>query len=296
MVLAGIGFALGNSGGGSESPSFANSASAGTIEVGFPSGWDRTSSPVNVPGITFRNPVSLAPGDSPAGAGLVAGQVDASGPSLLPPQFVQLVGGDPARDDAVKLGETDGYRYADLKPSGYDGTLTVFVVPTSAGVATVACAQPAGTSGSVSDRCEQIAGTLSLNVIKAFPLGPDPGYADSVNKSISGLNHARASKLKALRAAKTPDEQAKLLGDLGAAYGAAATPLSKVQVSPADKPANAAIVAALKGGQSAYGAMAGAARANDEAAYNRGKAAVDKADANLQQALKQLSALGYKVS
>jgi hypothetical protein len=163
-------------------------------------------------------------------------------------------------------------------------------------VATVACALPAGTPGSVSDRCEQIAGTLSLNVIKAFPLGPDPGYADSLNKSISGLNRSRAAKLKALRAAKTPDEQAKLLGDLAAAYGTAATPLAKVSLSPADEPSNAAIVAALKDGQSAYGAMAGAARANDEGAYNRGKAAVDKADGNLQQALKQLSGLGYKVS
>ena len=184
----------------------------------------------------------------------------------------------------------------DLKPAGYDGTLTVFTVPTTAGVATVACALPTGTSGSVSDRCEQIAGTLALSGAKPFPLGPDQGYASTLNKSITGLNKARDSKLKALRSAKTPDEQAGFLGDLAGAYGVAAKPLARVDVSPADQPANSSIVKALTAGEGAYGAMAAAARANDESAYNRGKASVDAADADLQRALKQLGALGYKVS
>jgi tRNA A-37 threonylcarbamoyl transferase component Bud32 len=296
VVLAGVGFMLGNSGGGgTDAASFGNSTSAGTLELSFPSGWERTSQGAQIPGMTFNNPINLTPTGGEDGTSLVAGQVDATGPSLLPASFLPSVGGEPPRDDAVELGDLEAYRYADLQPTGFDGQLTVFTVPTTAGVATVACSQPSGAAGSVSDECEQIASTLNLAGAKPFPLGPDEQYASALNKSISGLNSAREARFKNLREAKTQDAQASALDGLAQAYGNAAKPLNGIELSPAVQPANTGIVAALNKGEGAYSSMADAARANDSGGYNSAKTDAQRAEAQLKAALNQLADLGYEV-
>jgi hypothetical protein len=297
-ALAAVGFALGSS--GDDDPntaaSFSNSASAGTTELRFPGGWMRASHAIPVPGITFDGPkLNLAPSGSDRRTGLAAGQVNATGPRLLPESFLRRLGGRPPSGTPVELGDLEALRYSNLRPKGYEGKLTLLTVPTTAGVATIACAAPAGTPESVTDQCEQIATTLRLVKAHAFPLGPQKGYADALNQELKSLNEARKTKLKQGRDAKTPDEQASVFDALAHSYRAAANRLDAARVSPAAQPANQAIVGALHDGERAYSAMAGAARSNANSSYVQARAAARQADAQLEAALDRLGNLGYEV-
>ena len=89
--------------------------------------------------------------------------------------------------------------------------MTLYTVPTSAGVATVACVDP-------SADCESIANTLKLNGGTAFPVGPSKEYASTLSKALGGLDKKVQSGRKALQSAKTPKAQAAAAKQLSSAY------------------------------------------------------------------------------
>ncbi len=297
-AFAAAGFLIGNSSGDGDTSaaSFSNSHSSDALELDFPDDWGVRSQAVRVPGITFSNQISLATGGKGNRAGLVAGQVDAAGPRLLPDGFLERLGPKSPSGKRVKLGDLEALRYPNLRPKGYDGKLTLFTVPTTEGVATTACAAPAGTSESVTDECEQIATTLRLLKGQPFPLEPDERYANTLNREIHALNEARNTKLTQAGDAKKPDDQATSLSGLAQSYGDAAKRLRGTRASPAVQPANDAIVGALGAGRDAYTKMASAARSDSKGSYNAGRADAGRADAKLKAALKRLRALGYKVN
>ena len=148
-MIAG-GYLIGSSGGGDDSedsastPAGSSVATGGSLEMNFPGTWRQTPDPPAIPGLELRNPIALAPRDGPKGAGLGAGMTDATGPELLPASFLSTLEEAPPRDDAVKLGDIEAYRYQDLEPEGYDKSLTLYVAPTTDGVATVACTAGTG--------------------------------------------------------------------------------------------------------------------------------------------------------
>ena len=176
------------------------------------------------------------------GESVVAGQVKqgASNSTLLPAAFLQALGLDagelPPRQ-AVRLADNklEAYRYANLRPKGIEKPVTLYTVPTSAGVATVACVDP-------SADCESIANTLKLNGGTAFPVGPSKEYASTLSKALGGLDKKVQSGRKALQSAKTPKAQAAAAKQLSSAYKDAAATLSKADVSPADAAANQELV------------------------------------------------------
>ena len=67
----------------SEGVELTNSASAGSLGLSFPSDWKRVNEAPGIPGMRFSQPIVLEPRGAPD-ARLVAGDVDASGPTLLP--------------------------------------------------------------------------------------------------------------------------------------------------------------------------------------------------------------------
>ena len=148
IVIAAIaGLLIGKGSGGSDesTPTADNVNTAGALELSYPDGWQRTDSPPEIPGLRLQSPIALAQ-DGGAGDALQAGTTRATGPSLLPGTFLRTLGEEPPRDDAVRLGELDAYRYRNLRPEGFDGPLTLYVAPTTAGVATVACSATAASA------------------------------------------------------------------------------------------------------------------------------------------------------
>jgi len=291
-VLAGVvGFLVGG-GSGSSTETFGNSASVGDIELAFPSGWQRTTSAPTIPGLAFSQPLALTAGSKSGASGqsLLAGEVNASGPSLLPAAFASAAGGSP-HGEPVLLGSLQAYRYRDLTVKGLSGPLTLYTVPTAAGVATVACVSPSATAATT--QCAQIASTLKLSGTTAFGLAPSQQYANSLQHTFSTLKSAASTGEGRLRAATSAAAQASAAAQVAAAYDAAARSLRKLSVSPAVRELNGSLASALSAVGAGYAALGSAASSNDEGAYARASRTISSDRASVERALTALGQAGY---
>ncbi len=310
-IAAAAGFLLGGSS-GSSGEAFNDSASAGYVELSFPAGWQRLASAPAVAGLAISQPLALAPSASAGAAGtaggagatgerLVAGEVSAAGPSLLPAAFLATLRGALPHPEPVRLGALQAYRYSGLSVRGLPGPLTLYAVPTDGGVATVACLSASSPSSSSSSsnqgvQCAQIAATLKLNGTTAFGLAPSPVYAAALARTFGVLRSAVAAGTARLQGASSASAQAAAAAQLATAYGSAARALQRLSVSPAVAQANANLAASLAALGRDYAALAAAARASDEAAYARAGAALGGERARAAQALAALRQAGYAVS
>ena len=209
--------------------------------------------------------------------------------TLLPDPLIEELGGAPEDRESVALGpdELQAYRYEGLEVPGLDGEATVYAVPTTEGVATVAC------TGSPS--CDGIANTLELASGEAFPVGPSQQYAERAGRVSQQLARAVERGNAALGRANRPASQADALRDLRAAYTRAARGLRGGNLSPADVRANAQVVEALGAVAAAYGRAADAADNNSKAGYRRATRSVQQAQQQLSGALDGLRAAGYEI-
>jgi hypothetical protein len=238
----------------------------------------------------------MKPPGAKGGETVVVGQVKegANNPTLLPAGFLTALGLDagevPPREPVqLKRGSLQAYRYKTLRPNGLDDAVTLFTVPTSAGIATLACVDP-GTD------CEAIADTLKLKTGTAFPVGPSKDYAASLGKVLGDLDKKVSSGRKALQAAKTPKAQASAEARLASAYKDASASISKLDVSPADATTNAQLATALRQTGTAYGQLAAAARSGSKSADAKARVAVQRSEQAVAGALKGLEAAGYKIA
>ncbi|MFI5003420.1 MAG: serine/threonine-protein kinase [Solirubrobacterales bacterium] len=298
VLAAVLGFLLGGGSGGSGEP-FSHSASSGNVELSFPAGWQQLASAPTIPGLTFSQPLALAQSPSTAAASassqrLVAGEVGASGPSLLPAAFTATLNGALPRAKPVRLGALQAYRYSGLSVRGLTGSLTLYAVPTAGGVATVACLSSSGSAPAV--QCAQIAATLKLNGTTAFGLGPSQGYATALKRTFGQLRSAVDASTVRLRAASSAAAQAAAATQLAAAYSAASSALGRLTASPAVQGPNASLGGSLAAVGRDYSALAAAARVGDEAAYARAQRAIGGDRVRAANALAALRQVGYVVS
>jgi hypothetical protein len=96
-----------------------------------------------------------------------------------------------------------------------------------------------------------------------------------------------------LDAAETLAGQAAAADALARSYAAAAAALSALSLSPADRAANARLVAALRGAADAYGRAAHAGKAGNPDGYRTASAAIPAATAEVNSALAAIRAGGY---
>ncbi|HET8758810.1 MAG TPA: hypothetical protein VFM58_22535, partial [Solirubrobacteraceae bacterium] len=286
-VAAVVGFLVGGSGASepvSTLPAVPKANAAMKLKV--PETWTDTAAP-NVPGLTLAD----AKAAGGAGATVLFGTVrdEANNSTLLPTPLLQAAGEVPKNREAVRLGpdEVEAYRYRDVRLAGLDKPVTLYAIPTTQGVATVAC-MPSSKS------CDGVANTVELNG-EAFPVGPSEDYAKKVSATLGALDAKVAKARSALATAKTPAAQAKATARLRDAYRQAASGLRGGRLSPADRGANARLVAALDGLAKAYAKGAAAASNTNKAGFKRAGAAVTTAQRELAGALEGLRAAGYEI-
>jgi hypothetical protein len=293
-IVAGL--LVGGSGGSTNTPSvtLGSSATIGHLQLRYPSSWQIGSSAPGLPGVTFADPIVLTP--SHGGAQLVGGEVgDATGSTLLPASFRSKVQGSLPAPVPVTFGNLQAYRYSDLHVSGLDAPVTLYAVPTSAGVATIACWGTAHLSPSFATQCSQVTATLRLLNAAPYPLGPYASYARLLTSTFTTLHSATATPLPQLKSASTPSAQASAASRLATAYAAAASTLSRSAVSPMARDAHNALVAALKQISTGYANAASAAASSSSSAYSSAGQQINAGSTALSSALHQLSQLGYKV-
>ena len=285
LVLAVAAFLLGRSG-SDDQGSDSQPVAAGALTIDAPTDWRPAGSEFAVPGLDLNDDVTLAPDGDAAGGAMTAGMTDAQNASLLPAAFLARLDEVPPRDDQVELGELEGYRYEGLEPKGFKPPLTVYVSPTSHGVATVACAGRAGGGSGFLSQCESAATTLGLVSGTAFPLGGGERYAAKLDATFNRLNAARRRQAAALRKASTAGKQAAAADDLAASYERAVRSLRNAVVSPEIARDNARIVVALGDAGRAYADLASAARRGNRVRYREAARKADAADERARRALR----------
>lgn len=291
-VAIAAGYVVGHSGSTQTPVAFVNAATLGHLRLRYPAGWQLGAAAPDVPGITFGSPLVLTPPQ--ANAALTAGEVaDAGGSTLLSGSLRAGIEGPLPAPQTVRIGGLEAYRYDGLRVRGVDGPVTLFAVPTTAGVATLTCSSsPRGPRG-FQGECAQVANTLALEGATAYPLGPNPAYAHALSATFDSLNSAVSGPAAALAAAGTPAAQAAAARKLAAAYGRAATELSAAKPPPQDQAVSSALTASLQQLSAAYAAAAGAAAAGDAAAYSHAAQRIDAGSAALDRAFGALTNQGY---
>ncbi|HEY6596522.1 MAG TPA: serine/threonine-protein kinase [Asanoa sp.] len=301
VLAAAFGGRGSNPGGSSEAPALApvSTVTGPDMTLQVPRGWRRARSAPDV-GLPLSHPVAAAPGGRAAGPAVVFGLVKgnrAANSTLLPAAFLsstgQSSGSAPSHPVRLPTQSLEALRYAGLRPVGIPRELTVYTVPTSAGVATVACAVPSGRAAALAAQCDAIAGTLRLRKATAYPVGASDAYATALNGAIGELQQTTGFQETALQNAQTLADQAAAANALASAYDAAAGQLAALSLSPADRQANHVLVAALRGAGAAYRKAARAATGGDAAAYRTASAAVPPATAQVNSALAGVRAAGY---
>jgi serine/threonine protein kinase len=290
--------------GGSSAAAMAGPTSRVTgreLALRVPRGWSRMRSSPGL-GLPLSGAVAVGPRGGAGGPMVQFGVMKdraASNSALLPADLLgsigQPAGTVPART-AVRLpGQRLGaWRYRDLRPAGTERSLTVYAVPTTTGVATVACAASRAQASAFAGQCEAVAGTLELVSGRPYPVGPSATYANALNATTGSLQRATSASEATLQAARTLAAQAAAARALAGDYETAAARLAVLDLSPADRDANRQLVTALRRLGRAYRRAARAATAGDDARYRAASAAIPAAKARVSSALAGVRATGYE--
>jgi hypothetical protein len=294
VIAAGVlGAVLGGSGGGTAKKA-TNVAAAGSLRFSFPSTW-KTGTDPKVPGLALSEPLALVPKTGGAGSGLVAGGIPNHDARLLPTSLVAVLPSKTPPRDIVRIGQAQAFRYANLRPKGFSGTLTLYVVPTSTRIAGIACFAPKTGSSTLRD-CEDVVASLSIAGASALAVEPDAKYASGLSGALKTLAGARDRDRRTLKAAGSAKSQAAPARALASAYRAAGTKVRALKPPALAAALNRVIAQDLKDAADAYAKMATAAAAADGSGFAAGRAAVARAEQALRRALDGLAGLGYQVT
>jgi hypothetical protein len=287
LVLALAGFLLGRSRERVEQRETA-AAVGGPLSLAFPTDeWEPSEAVPELPGLGLADPISLVSRAGDGTGALVAGMADgAEGPLLLPARFVGELGAAP-RSETVRLGSLRALRYRDVQDPSLSGRLNLYVVPTTAGTATVACVG----EGAVLASCEGIASTLGLRGARPLAPAPNARYSEALDLALARLQRLRERERRVLLLARTPEAQAAAAERLAAAYGMARQTIGEAEPGPVEQPGHRVLVPALGEARLAYRSLAGGARTSRRPVYARAAARVRRAERAVDRAARALTGL-----
>jgi hypothetical protein len=289
LLIAAVMLGSLTSGGSEAAPE--RTVGGGGLAFDVPSGWivqRRGRNPIE--GLPLADPTVLDKRGGGAGA-IAIGFSPATSETLLPVALQEagkVRGGVP-----VALGELEALRYRGLPQAGSKAELAAFVVPTSRGVATVACRPD--DDRELFRSCQEVAASLELTRGNAFPLGPSPRLAAALRRQLKTLGERRATLRKRLQTAGGASGQAAAASGLAAAFRRTARALAGLEVTPQSAAALAAFVTALRRTRDGYKSLATAAAHEDPARYEDATAKVTKAEGAVNRRLRALRDLGYRV-
>jgi hypothetical protein len=272
------------------------SASVGGVLLNVPAHWRPAPGAREIPGFAIRHAISMGPGGSAVEAGLLAGVLPGGQPSPLPSQLLARLRQPPVTA-VVGLQEAQAYRYTGFSITGYDRSLTVYVVPNPGGNPTAIACFAASAQSPDLQACERSVATLRLaGRPQSYELTPRPEYAQRLSASISALNAQRLSLRGQMGPGATPLELQRLAGKLARAFAGAAATLSGLEPTLATGQAQSALSGAILRARAAYVALAAAAGQRNEARFAAARVQVDSAEAAVDTALEGFALLGYRAA
>jgi eukaryotic-like serine/threonine-protein kinase len=253
----------------------------GHLRATIPADWEASAAGPGTRGAFHFTAMGTAgPRGSSAADRAVIGTSTATGPRLLPEAR------GPKGAVVRMLGDARGYRYGAVPVGG--ASMTAYVAPTTDGVATVLCPAAVG-----EEACGTLARLLTLHGARAFGLVPDAARAGRVRQALGAMNAALRGS-SAIGAATTPAAQADAARVTATALGRARAGLpAAADLSPAARPAFAALRGAIGAEAAAFGALASAADGSDASAWSAASRRARSARGRIASALGDLRAVGY---
>ena len=262
---------------------------AGQLRLQPPAGWARLKPAVHIPGLELIDPVSL--GDARAGVAVVGiASRSAHREALLPHELTRTLRTPPSGVEVTVRRGLEALRYDGLRPLGLGRAVVVYAVPTSVGVATVACADPAGRPGTVAAACRAIAGSLRVPGGRTFPVGPDHALAAAVDAELRRL----MLTLRSGRRGLSGEHRADAATTLSAGYRDTFAALEPVEISPADEAVQRPLLAALRAAGLGYRDLAAAVRSHDAGGYRAAAARAERGERRIEAAEQRFREHGYR--
>jgi hypothetical protein len=203
-------------------------------------------------------------------------------PTLIPGALRETLAQTPPKPRTGLLAGRAAWLYAGLPLNVRDALMDVTVVPTTAGVLTIACVASPSVWAAAS-RCASDVQEIALKGAESVA----PAQVSSqvhLLAALTVLDRALGSPQKELLAARLPADQAKAAEKISVAYRAAVRSMPPL----ADDRDAATIVALLGRIGDDYQLLAGAASAGRRRQYDAARAAIRKSEAALAEALTQL--------
>ena len=247
-------------------------ATAGVVTVTVPDGWERSGTPTRDSRPALTRPISLGnPGsDGRIAVGLAADR----GAVLNPSRLAVAVGGGRPRAREVRLGRLEAVRI--------EGRGILYVAPTTAGAAVVACSETAA------DPCAEAARGLTVRGARGYDPAAGIAWKNELAADMRRLGARRSAGLRRLRRAATAAGQARRARELATIHASAARRLRGRPAPPQARRARRLVLARLLAADRAYRALARAAAMASETSFKRATARVQTADGALRTTLRAL--------
>ena len=145
-----------------------STVAAGDLRLTLPDGWTSSRSGPHVPGFEGARTAFVRSWNADVAIALLP----AVSPSLLPAPLDTMRSPTSSRPRVAQAGGLRAYHY--LRAPKGQGVLDVVAVPTTRGVATVACHAPAAAAAALRGDIERVAASVKLSGAKPKGRGPQP--------------------------------------------------------------------------------------------------------------------------
>jgi hypothetical protein len=248
--------------------------SAGALRVTLPEGWTPTRTGPKIPGFDGAHATFARTYDSDVAIALLP----ARSPSLLPPALDVATNPASARPRIQRAGSLSAYDY--VRPAKDRRVLDIVVVPTTLGVATIACSSAAVAP----DECSQALHGLRLAGGSFLPLSTESAFLAGLPDAVKTLGAQRLRLRTRLARAGLVGGAARTAYRLAGTYGTADRALRPLAAPHSDARSTVILLRRLR---SRYFTLAAAIRARDRAAF---KAAARSIETNEQRLAARIEA------
>jgi len=228
--------------------------SAGALRVTLPEGWTPARTGPKIPGFAGAHAAFARSYDSDVAIALLP----ARSASLLPPALDVATNPAAARPRVQRMGAVSAYDY--VRPAKGQRVLDIVVVPTTLGVATIACSSAVVAP----DECAQALHGLRVKGGSFLPLSTESAFLAGLPDAMKNLGAQRLRLRTRLTRAGLVGGAARTAYRLAGTYGAAGRALRPLAAPHSDARSTVILLRRLR---SRYFTLAAAIRARDRGAF-----------------------------
>lgn len=230
---------------------------AGALSLELPDGWSRLRGAPQLTGLSGEGSVAVQ--GERADVLIVKRRLE--GRSLLPDDFAASLASPLPEPRQVRAGEHVAFHYANLLDVLPDARVDVFALPTTRGVATLACVAEVAAVGASED-CVTALERLQLRGVAALDAEPGVAAALSLRRIVTRLNATRLPMRRRLADSRYPTPRRRAAARLARAHDRAAAELAVMANTATDRE----IIGTLRGVAAAYRSYGDASARRDVSA------------------------------